>query len=460
MENHSLTVKQIRRMVSGSLRKAGIARGVLVLAAISGGRDSVVLLDALCAVRDKLGFDLAAAHVDHGIRPESAADADFVEELCASHNVPFYCKRVDVPNKQCSGESPEEAARRLRYEALRDLAETCGAACILTAHHADDQKETVLMGLLRGSHGMLCGMREVTTDARGVIVRPLLQASHDDILRYAEALQLRHVEDATNADTAYLRNRLRHDVIPAIERSMGQSMEQSLQQIAASLQRDEDFLQSMADDLLKESVEQTADGMFLKASLSDCHEALRIRVVQNVLRQMGRSCSYRNQEAIADLFSKQVGKSIDLGVNFQALRIKDGVLLCEKSEAQDAVIALNMSGDTVTPWGVFRVSEAQIPNDLHTEPNCQWIGADQFTSLYVRLAQQGEKMQPMGMQNTKLVSDILCDAGVDFFTRSKTPVIANENGILWIVGCRCSEQLRLKAEQKAYLLEFKAILKE
>ena len=144
----------MRRTVACALTRAGVVRGVLVLAAVSGGKDSVCMLSILRTLSLETGFSLAAAHVEHGIRQNAHDDALLVRSLCENWGVPFFSRRVDAPAfAKENGLSLEDAARRLRYAALRDMAQECGADLIAAAHHADDQAETVLMHLLRGCGG-------------------------------------------------------------------------------------------------------------------------------------------------------------------------------------------------------------------------------------------------------------------------------------------------------------------
>ncbi|MBP3372034.1 MAG: tRNA lysidine(34) synthetase TilS [Clostridia bacterium] len=430
------------------------------MAAISGGRDSVVLLDVLCALQKKLGFTLYAAHVNHGIRENAARDEAFVKDLCNSYGVVLLCESMNVPKiRELSGESLEEAARRLRYDALKNLAQDCHASCILTAHHASDQTETVLMGLVRGSFGMLHGMAEETCDARGRLLRPMLSVTREDIDRYAQAQNLCWCEDETNADVNFLRNRLRHETLVQLK-AMNASLDTGVGQLAHALQRDEDFILSQVKPLLDSYIKRDGEDVLMMLDLAHVHEALRIRVVEHVLQDLGISCSQAARQSVCDLFLMQTGKQIVLSQDDAAIREKSGVRICKKQQACAASFFIQKTGSTVTPWGTFTCTGPTRCIDPYTDPNCQWIGEDLIENLFVCLPTSGMRMQPMGLGAQKLLSDIMCDAGLDTFARSRTPVVCDAAGPLWVVGCRADERLRLKANQKAYLLEFHAILKE
>ena len=189
--------------------------GGLLLCAVSGGRDSVCLLHYLANLAPGRGFSVAAAHLNHKMRPEAQRDEDFVRTLCRKLDVPFYTEAVPVyETAEQWGLGVEETGRRLRYDFLQRTAGAIGAERIATAHHAQDQAETVLLNLLRGtgSEG-LAGIPPV----RGRIVRPLLQTSRREIEDYLEEQGLSHVEDSTNQDTHYARNRLRRELWPQLE---------------------------------------------------------------------------------------------------------------------------------------------------------------------------------------------------------------------------------------------------
>ncbi|NIR59118.1 MAG: tRNA lysidine(34) synthetase TilS, partial [Gammaproteobacteria bacterium] len=181
--------------------------------AYSGGLDSLVLLHALAARRDRLGAPLAAVHVDHGLHPDSGRWAAHCARTCAALGVPYECRVVEAT--AASGESPEAAARRARYEALAGLLEP--GACLLTAHQRDDQAETLLLQLLRGAGpDGLAGMPMCRPLGAGWHLRPLLDWERADLHAYARAQGLEWVEDASNRDTGIDRNYLRHIVLPAL----------------------------------------------------------------------------------------------------------------------------------------------------------------------------------------------------------------------------------------------------
>ena len=189
--------------------------GSRVLAAVSGGADSMCLLHALLTLRASLDITVAAAHFNHQLRPEAEAEERFVRAWCAEHEVPCHTGRGNVAAQAAAaGTGIEETARQLRYAFLEDAAEQAGADRIATAHHAGDNAETVLLHLIRGSG--LRGLGGIPS-VRGKVIRPLLTVERREIEAYLARHCIPHVEDASNQDTAYRRNYLRREILPRLE---------------------------------------------------------------------------------------------------------------------------------------------------------------------------------------------------------------------------------------------------
>ncbi|HEY9593282.1 MAG TPA: tRNA lysidine(34) synthetase TilS, partial [Spirochaetia bacterium] len=206
--------------VQAALRDAGVTRGSRVLVAVSGGPDSTALLRAACSASRCGGFTVHACTIDHGIRgrEESAADVRFVEELCRALGVELSVRRI--PSGECARRarerhaSLEEAARDMRHALLRAVAEEEGATIIALGHTEDDDIETLLMRVLSGAD--VEGLRGIAP-RRGPFLRPLLRCSRAEVIAYLRSLGQPWREDATNADTSFLRNRVRRDLVPLLE---------------------------------------------------------------------------------------------------------------------------------------------------------------------------------------------------------------------------------------------------
>lgn len=254
--------------------------GSRVLVAVSGGCDSICLLHLLWTQREERGLEVFAAHYEHGIRgEESMRDAAFVEQFCRERGIPCTVEHGDVPAfARERGLGIEEAARRLRYAFLERTADELGCDRIATAHNADDNAETMLLNLTRGSG--LRGLGGIPPE-RGRIVRPLLAVTRLEIETYLRENGLPHVEDASNADESFRRNRLRQRVLPLL-REMNPALAHTLGDTAALLRQDEDCLASLADDFIEKHYQNNS---LPTEELCKLHHAVASRVLRALCPQ-------------------------------------------------------------------------------------------------------------------------------------------------------------------------------
>ncbi|MFV2081391.1 MAG: tRNA lysidine(34) synthetase TilS [bacterium] len=226
-------VSDIRAKVERDLASLGVQRGEHLLLALSGGVDSLALLDVLLSIETGSGLKVSAAHLDHSVRGEqSEKDARAVESLCAQRNIPIVMgklTRSEVRTRKGRLNSLEAALRELRYEFLNDAAGKTGSDWIITAHHSDDQAETVLFRALRRMNWRsFTGMKALESN----VLRPLLNVTRIDLESYCLARGLKHLEDETNLDLSFSRNRLRHQVIPELEKSFHPSIKSMLLKVS------------------------------------------------------------------------------------------------------------------------------------------------------------------------------------------------------------------------------------
>ena len=249
--------------VAVALRAAGTpARGETLVLALSGGPDSVALLDALVTLSRPRGFRLVAAHLDHRLRPGSAEDAAFCVSLCDALGVPIRLGSADVAGRAARERGGiEQAARRERYAFLRRVREDVHAAAIAVAHTRDDQAETLLLRLLRGAGATgLSGMRPRS----GELVRPLLAVSRGEVMAHLRERGLAFREDPTNADPAYSRNRVRHELLPYLEARFNPRVKRTLARTAGLLAEEAAHLRAEAEALLRRNASETGEAICLR----------------------------------------------------------------------------------------------------------------------------------------------------------------------------------------------------
>lgn len=293
-------------------------RGASLIAAVSGGPDSVALLHALAARASVTRLCVRVAHLDHGLRPAAAADAAFVRELAGALRVPAVIERIDVGARcRAEGWSLEDGARRVRYAFLAETAQRFGASHVVTAHTADDQAETVLMRLVQGA-GLtgLAAMPWSRPLVPGVsLVRPLLDTWRTDVESYLRAHALTARQDASNADEAYLRNRIRRRLLPLLEREYNPNIKRLLTQLAEQAGHDSAFLREAAGRQWRRvAPDRSGVRLEVKAFRRQPKAIQRQLVREAVDRARGGPArlEFRHWRAVEALFAGASGGKLDL----------------------------------------------------------------------------------------------------------------------------------------------------
>lgn len=306
-----------------------LPRGSSVLAAVSGGGDSVALLHLL--VRYSVGQPLriSVGHLDHALRRGSGEDRRFVERLAKRLDLPFFSDRRPVTRLKDKGESPEEAARRVRRQFLVEAAEAAGASLVATGHTLDDQAETILLRLARGAGPTaLAGMAPA---GPGPFVHPLLGIERSELRAYLKRRRIRFLEDPTNERMTFDRNRVRKLVLPLLAQTLNPRTARHLVEAAGKLREDALHLDEVARRWLARNGRRRKGSLSLPVvPLGSAPAVLGRRVARLALEEAGadpRRISTRHVEALLDLAGKPEGKSLDLGSGITAIRAGGAILL-------------------------------------------------------------------------------------------------------------------------------------
>lgn len=451
-----------------------------VLLAVSGGVDSVVLADMIDRYRRTNGIRTGVAHLNHGLRGANALrDARFVRDLAKARGVEFYYGKADVQGyRRDSGLSVEEAGRRMRYRFLTVTARRHGYSRIATGHHLDDNAEVVLMRFLSGS-GRL-GLSGIPLVRDGFIIRPLLGLGREEIVRYAAAMGLDFVEDETNADECYLRNRIRHRLMPFLKENFNPGISRALGRLAA-ICRDEDLLlnamgeNALEDAILSESkgvLTIRVDGMRRNGAAVERRMA---RAAIHRLKGDTRGFGLRHIDLIRRLpDSKEHPKTLHLPAN--VLATCDGVVLTleistlphrKRPPRRDAF----MSGATGQGYRytVSTPGEASIPeidgsmrfevSTVHglAEPKTlaqdkAFLDFDRIEfPMTVRQVRWDDRFCPLGMQGKQFVRKFLSDRKVSERKRRTWPVVTSGDRIVWVPGYRIEHAFRVTANTQKVL---------
>ena len=411
--------------------------GESVVVAVSGGADSVALLRALNALADANAIVIVAAHINHGIRGKDADDDQlFVRGLCKRLGVELFEMTADVPALcKAQGMGIETCARWVRREFLESVRLQAGADVIATAHHADDQAETVLMHLLRGS-GLrgAGGMRQ----REGHWIKPLLAVSKSEILAYLDALDQRYCTDESNfvCDTA--RNALRNDVMPGIE-DVYPSARDALCRFASIAQDDDDYLRIEAERFLLKNAQALPFGARLHKA--NAHPA----IVKRALRMLSNLNDFQSVDRLMALYNEKAGKLSLTGL--EAERVNDHLYLINPVVASDLMPVEPFDGMRLPGLGtlLMKPSGNEIVKD---DPFVQVVDMDAIQGAVIRHRKNGDVIWPLGAKGKRLLSDVLTDKKIDRPVRDWLMVLAKGNRILWAVGVCLSQEAAISKDTK------------
>lgn len=419
-------------------------RGRRLLVALSGGADSVALLAMLSRAREEYGLTLFAAHLDHGIRPESADDADFCRALCAKLGVPFLCKRVDVPAEAARRHvGLETLAREMRYEWLRQCKAETRSDYIALAHHMDDQAETVLMHLARGAGPEgIGGMRALSGD----LYRPLLSFRKSELVEYLKANGLQWREDFTNLIDDNPRNVLRAHVIPGLEKSYPQFVRASAR-YAHAAQIESDCLA----DLTREYLEKHRFGgdRLSWLELDDLpHRAVLRRAIRAACPE---ETDWDRLNALEALCHAPRGRT-DVGKRYFAESAGRRLYFVPKRPAAIPPATLCLNGETACPALCRIAATPCAPVPIRDDPWRQVLNAAALAGAVVRTRKDGDRIRPLG-GGDKLLSDYFIDKKIDRPLRDLTPLVAVGGRVHWVCGLGISQEASVKPGDTAVRLE-------
>ena len=417
-------------------------RGSRVIVALSGGADSMSLLNVLSELREEYGMSVEACHVNHGIRGESAdRDEEFVINECKKLGVILHVHHAGVPEMAKElGIGLEECGRRVRYEFF-SLFENC---LIATAHTLSDRCETLLLNETRGAS--LRGLSSIPP-VRGNIIRPLIECTREDIEKYCAEKGIAYVTDETNADDTYSRNRIRLNVITELKK-INPSFEKAVARLTESVSEDEDYFTGVADGVIKSA---ETDGGYSAEVIASQHGAVKRRVISEILR--------READITPELIHIKMIEDILHGGRTQILG--DTVV-----EVRNGVLKINPEAEVFSEWEYdFSSFSARTPagkifaevfnrNDLPPQQNVHNMVLDFDDirgSLVLRNRRAGDRMKCAGSSCTKTLKKIFSEKHLE--NRGNLPVLADDEGILWVKNVGCADRCKIKKEtEKIFLI--------
>ncbi|WP_428129444.1 tRNA lysidine(34) synthetase TilS [Candidatus Binatus soli] len=470
--------KTVVGAIEAALARAGVRRGASILIGLSGGADSVALTCALLELRERLGPRVAAAHLNHRIRgDESDRDEAFVRAMCARLGVELIVERAEGLDAAISSANLEERAREVRRDFLGRVADRIGADFLALGHHRDDQAETVLMRLMRGAGA--AGMAAMAERGPGRLIRPMLSISRADIRGYLDARAIAFVEDSTNSSRDILRNRIRAELLPMLEREYAPGLGGRLVEVAAEMRSLDDLVAAIAARELDAA--RRRGGALDVSGFSGVNRAVQAVAIRLFLSErMGslRKISRAHIEAVRQLILEGgPSDSLDLPGGWRAEREYNFFRLVHsragsKTGAAGFSVAIAAHGITVVEAAGFKfeastnpaaagaAADASMPDSLLSSSLVAMFDAAEIADagLVARNFMKGDRMHPMGMRGTRKVHDVFVDRKWPRARRERFPVVTVGGEIAWLPGlARADCALVTKATETVLRVEAREI---
>ena len=442
--------------------QVGLKAGEKIVVAVSGGLDSMVLLDILDHLREPLAICLHVGHFDHQLRPESSADSHFVAAAAQQYGLPCACAGADVGEWACQQRlSVEEAGRRLRYHFLDEVARECGATRIALGHHAGDQAETVLLRLLRGSGACGLGAMEVVRDGR--YLRPLLLVERAVIQGYAREGGIVFREDASNQDLRFVRNRVRHELIPYLQHYYNPRVIQALGRTARVLKEEDHSLDTIAQQALETVIcERYSYKVVLAVGpLLDYHIAVQRRLMRILLEDLSHRegpFDFADVEVVlewARQSSSGLGR-LPAGVWFQRAGER---LILRRGDLPPVAVTVRIPGWTEIAGRGLGLSAELLPARCFPALKPTLGGGRAAfdagltgVQLELRTLRPGDRFHPLGMHGHKKLSDFLIDLKWPRLLRDEVLLLARGEEIIWVAGLRPSHPFRVQETTEQILV--------
>ena len=433
--------------------------GASITVGVSGGPDSLAMLDMLHKISSKTRLTLNVAHLNHGIRgKKSEEDGEFVKKFCEALNIPCFIQTRDIPKiAKSESLSLETAARMERHRFLWEISDKCGASAIALGHILDDQVESILMHLIRGSgldglKGMELMSDRTLAGKKLTIFRPLLSISRDAVLNYCREQALNPRTDSTNSSLEFTRNSVRLKLIPILE-SYNPSVKKNLFRFSQIIAEDVKFLEKASEDAWNLCVSNNNGILIIDTELfNDFPGALAYRILRRAIRVVKGSPDNISQTHLKSTLALAVSKncnSINLPEQITARKMYNKLLIHKCGEILTDLPPIHFESRVSAP-GITTIPGWQIETSVDTAPadyvenkmelgGHAWLDLDIKDNLSVRKRSPGDIFHPTGMKNTKKIQDFMTDRKIPKDLRDRIPLLVGDNGIAWIVGWRTAD---------------------
>ena len=437
-----------------------IQNGDKVLVALSGGPDSVCLLNILFNLRNDFNIEIAGAHVNHMLRGEEALkDEDYARDICNNLGIKFFSKRIDIDkiSKQ-KGISQELAGREERYKFFDLISNENGYNKIAVAHNANDQAETIIMNIMRGT-GLegLCGIR---SKREGGIIRPILCLSREEIEYYCDTNNLKPRIDKSNLENIYSRNKVRLEILPYMKNNFNKDIIETINRMVNLLQIDNDFIEKKCNNYYKKYCINNEKELIISKDAFSIEKAILTRIIKKAFIEF--TGKYNNFEMkhiyeVISLSRNSTNKKINVPHGVIAENIYGDIYLrfkeMESKKYQEVVLSKNELDGKCIDFEGYSVSFNIIDNKKNIEFSnnllIKFFDYDKIKEkLIIRKRLNGDKIIPLGMKGSKKVKDIFIDLKIPIEKRNNVPILCFDDELAWLVGYKVSESFKITKETR------------
>ena len=439
-----------------------VKSGDKILVGLSGGPDSVCMLNLLCSIRDEEKIEIAAAHINHMLRGEEAdKDEEYSKKLCESLGVRFFSKRIDI-NKYAleTGKSSELAGREARYDFFDEIINKINFNKIATAHNANDQAETILMRIMRGTG--LEGLGGIPVEREGKYIRPILFMKREEVEQYCKENNLNPHIDATNLERIYSRNKVRLDILPYMKNNFNPNIVETINRMALLLQDDNEFIEGEVNKAYKDNCFERENSIVISKNLFNIHSAIVTRVIRKALFAINKSnydMEMKNIEDIIELSNLGTNKRVDLPKDIYAENVYGDIIIRKKEYIKNKLsneLTLNKKDilHNEVIFDEYIINFDLVNNKDIKQENDELIKKfdyDKINNVTIRYRKDGDRITPLGMKGSKKLKDIFIDMKIPKEKRDEIPLIQFNDEISWIVGIKMSDKFKITKETKHIL---------
>ncbi len=446
--------------------------GDKIILGVSGGPDSICMLHILNYLKDEFNIKIYAAHLNHKIRGiEAQKDAMYVAKICDIMRVPCFIRAIDVP-AYCKekGVSVEEGARILRYNMFFEIKDKISADKIAIAQNINDQSETVIMRMMRGTG--LQGLKGIQYKREDGIIRPLLDIDRQDIEKYCEQNNLNPRIDQTNLEEIYTRNKIRLKLIPYMVENFNPNLKESIARMTNVLKDDSDFIMEQSNKAFDDVCSKISENMISVDvdKFMNTHKALKNRIIRKSIDYILGNIKGIDQKHIED-----VNDLIDSDKNNVRIDLPKGILVYKKNGSilftDEEIIEEKISYDYSIPKsGYIKIKESNtiVESKILSIDEYEKSSSDKYVkffdadkikgSLHIRNRRNGDKIKLLGLGGSKKIKDLLIDLKIPKEQRDLIPILSDEKGIIWVIGHRMSENYKIDSNTNNILrMSFKTV---